>query len=65
MESVVLEKHEFENRDESMSQIILAFVVQWDSNAEKKVDSFLGQYSSKIKVISSATLVEGVNPEGK
>ena len=35
MKSVVLENYEFQNREESLSQTILAFVVNQISNAEK------------------------------
>ena len=37
MNLVVLEKYEFEIRDESVSQTILAFANQQDTNAEKEL----------------------------
>ena len=47
MKSVISEKHEFENRNESISETVLAFVVHQGSNAEKS--SFLCQYSLTVE----------------
>ena len=63
MKSVFLEKHEFEKREESISQSILAIVVHQSSNKEKDLILVLGSYFSRSKIFSTATLVEEVKPE--
>ena len=60
MKSVVLEKHEFQNRNEPISQTLLAIVFHQDSNEEKELTAFFGQYSLKSKIFSTATLMEQV-----
>ena len=64
MKSVVLEKPEFENRGESISQTILAIVVHQDSNAEKELSFFKPILLKKFS-LSTATLEEEVKPEQK
>ena len=57
MESVVLEKYEFQNQNESPLETILAFVFHQDSNAKKtELLIFLGQYSLNTKVFSDSDL---------
>ena len=58
MKSVVFEKHEFQSREESISQTIMGFVVYQFFNAEKSESFFWGQYSLKSKVFSTATFWE-------
>ena len=61
--SVVWENHEFENRDGSIFETFVAFVVHLDANAEKELIVFLGQCSLKSKILTTATLVKEVKPE--
>ena len=49
MKSVVLEKHEFENRKEFISQTILPFVVHQVFNAEKALIYFRPKFFKKYK----------------
>ena len=49
MKSIVLEKHELANRDESMSQTISAPVIHQDCKAVIELIAFLAEIPLKVK----------------
>ena len=64
MNKVVSEKHEFENRDQFISQTIRNL---WSikNPMQKKIDCFFGQYFLKSNVFLAAIFVEEVEPGEK
>ena len=62
IKSVVLEKQEFESRDESLKKTILALLDYRDSNAGIELISFRTNSSLKEKSFSLATMVEESKP---
>ena len=62
IKSVVLEKQEFESRDESLKKTILALLDYRDSNAGIELIGFRTNSSLKEKNFSLATMVEESKP---
>ena len=60
MKSIVLEKHEFENGDESILKTNLSIVVSQVSTAQNEFIASSTQYSRKNEIFSTAILVEEV-----
>ena len=60
IKSIVLEKHDFESRDDFITEISLAFSDCRDSNAGTEL--LMNQCSSKSRGFAIATLAEGFKP---